>query len=229
MEYIIHGTSEENLLQILKDGYIDNIKKKKSTRLLDDDTKQIFTQIIYKNILNQSYQDPHWLSCCIVLDKKILRDYPFYATCIGGNYNHFEKAFEKEEDAIYVKGVEKEEVPIYVKGVGNLKRIPRLTRLKKEINRYMHNKNLSAVTFIHSHEILFGQKIYLKDYCKCVTYKFFPNKTYDEKIEKMLYLKEQKLKKACLRLNIPFKKVPFSKDFPMKGIGINNFIKKVEE
>ena len=48
-EFIIHGTLYKNLLKILKDGYIDNNPDKKNLDYISN-PKQIFTQLIYKNI-----------------------------------------------------------------------------------------------------------------------------------------------------------------------------------
>jgi hypothetical protein len=39
MEYIIHGTTKKNLLEILKSGYINHSKKRNSNRILDKDSK----------------------------------------------------------------------------------------------------------------------------------------------------------------------------------------------
>jgi tRNA U34 2-thiouridine synthase MnmA/TrmU len=93
----------------------------------------------------------------------------------------------------------------------------------------MRHKTVDNVSFIHSHEILFGQKIYLKDYCKCITYLLNPRHISDEESKKRLYSEIKKIEKACSILNIPFKQIDVSKDYPMKGIGINHFIKKVEQ
>ena len=55
LEYIIHGTNDDNLIKILKDGYIDNNPSKKDIILLrDNPSKQIFTQLIYKDIPNEN-------------------------------------------------------------------------------------------------------------------------------------------------------------------------------
>ena len=158
-EYIVHGTPEINLLMILKDGYINNIHVKKSLKILEDmDPKQIFTQLLYKNIPNQEYQICHWNKCAIILDKKILQDYPFYACKVGHFYENFNNAFENNSERVFVKGC------------GNLKKIPNLKKLKTVIKKRMVNEILGSVSFIHSHEILFNQKIYLKDYCLCIIY-----------------------------------------------------------
>ena len=64
-EYIIHGTSDENLIKILKDGYIDNKPIKKDIIILKDKpSNQIFTQLIYRDIPEQHDQRPHWENVC---------------------------------------------------------------------------------------------------------------------------------------------------------------------
>lgn len=68
LEYIIHGTNDDNLIKILKDGYIDNNPSKKDIILLrDNPSKQIFTQLIYKDIPNEKRNNGHWWSSAIVL------------------------------------------------------------------------------------------------------------------------------------------------------------------
>jgi hypothetical protein len=54
-EYIIHGTQTKNLIKILHDGYIDNDPDKKYMAMLGEwgKTKQIFAQLIYKDIPNE--------------------------------------------------------------------------------------------------------------------------------------------------------------------------------
>ena len=67
-EYIIHGTKIENIIKILQDGYIDNKPKKRDIIVLQNKpSNQIFTQLVYKNITNQSNQTPHWWNCAIIL------------------------------------------------------------------------------------------------------------------------------------------------------------------
>jgi len=123
-EYIIHGTSYLNIESILKDGFIsiNNKKKKVEQKMINEEINQIFTQLVYRNIPNEKIQIPHWGTYVIVLDKKILKDYPFYSCKIGGFYDKFNNAFLSEDDKIFVKSK------------GNLKRIPNLTKLKNIIN-----------------------------------------------------------------------------------------------
>jgi len=57
-EYIIHGTNDKTLLNILSCGYIDINRNNPVT--INNDIKQIFTQIIYKNLPNNEFYTPHY-------------------------------------------------------------------------------------------------------------------------------------------------------------------------
>ena len=151
-EYIIHGTQPENLIHILQDGYIDTKPPKKyMTMLKNKPPNQIFTQLVYKDIPNQKEQIQHWFSCVIILDKNILKDYPFYATDIGGFRDNFNNGLSNENAIIY--------------GDGNLTKMPNLTKLKNKINKKMEHNFLGNAEFMHTHEILFNRKIPLDKYC----------------------------------------------------------------
>ena len=142
-DYIIHGSRLENLIKILQCGYINNKPMKKDIIMLKyKPSNQIFTQLIYRNIPNEKKQKPHWWNCVIVLDKKILKDYPFYATRVGGFTNKFENGKTSEHTIIY--------------GEGNLDRMPNLTKLKNIINKVCENDTFDSDTFTHSNEILFN-------------------------------------------------------------------------
>ena len=171
-EYIVHGTTPQNLIKILQDGYIDNKPSKKHiTMLQDKPSNQIFTQLVYKDIPNQKEQIQHWFSCAIILDKNILKDYPFYATDIGGFKDKFENGMN--ENAI-----------IY--GDGNLTKMPNLTKLKNKINKKMkENKFLGNVEFMHTHEILFNRKIPLDKYCIKILLKICKHSKIIDKIIKL--------------------------------------------
>ena len=151
-EYIIHGTTVKNLEDILNSKYIEaNINKKNKGMLQDNSVNQIFTQLLYRNLPNENIQIPYWFDCAIILDKKILKDYPFYATITGGFLNNFNDAFIKNPKQ-----------NIYAKGKGNLQRIPNLKNLKNNIENTMKKYIiLKSVQFMHSHEILFNKKIIL--------------------------------------------------------------------
>ena len=205
-EYIIHGTQIENLIHILQDGYITNNPKKKDIAMLKDKpSHQIFTQLVYKDIPNQSNQTVHWGTCAIVLDKQLLKDYPFYATRIGGFSDKFENGKTNEDTIIY--------------GDGNLTKMPNLTKLKNSINKNLINNSVGGVTFMHSHEILFNQNIPLNKYCNVIMMKR-KKKEYEPKlIEKLLKLSKE--------TNIPLK----FRDYKLIGKNekpIDNFIDSIE-
>jgi len=121
--YIIHGTFDKNVESILKSGYIEANKNKRPHKILDDSqsVNQIFTQLVYRNLLNENNQITHWCPYCFILDIKILKDYLFYATSIGSFRNTFSYAFIKNAKKIYIKG--------------NLKNIPNLKKLKEKIEK----------------------------------------------------------------------------------------------
>jgi hypothetical protein len=197
-EYIIHGTTEVNLIKILKAGYIDNNPSKKDLLMLKEwgaKTKQIFTQLIYKDIPNEKNQKPHWYGAAIVLDKQLLKDYPFYATHIGGFTDKFENGKTSEKTLVY--------------GEGNLSRMPNLTKLKNAISKRM------SFDFMHSHEILFNQKIPLDTYCKCIIV-----------FGASLSLKDrQNMIELANKINIPLK---IYVDKKRQYNGLNNFIDMIE-
>ena len=205
-EYIIHGTQIENIIKIIQDGYIDNKPKKKDIIILQDKpSNQIFTQLVYKDIPNQADVVPHWWNCAIVLDKKILKDLPFYATRIGGFSDKFENGKTNEETIIY--------------GDGKLTKMPNLTKLKNVINKNLINNNLGGVEFMHSHEILFNQKIPLDKYCILIMMKS-KKKYYEHKlIDKLIKLSKEK------NISIKFR------DYKLRGKNekpIDNFINSIE-
>ena len=202
-EYIIHGTNSVNLLNILNNGYIDNTPPKKHIMMLNDNPpKQIFTQLIYKDLPNEKIERPLWFNCAIVLDKKILKDYPFYATHIGGFKDKFENGKTNAETFVY--------------GDGNLSIMPNLTKLKNEISKRLNNfKSLSGVNFMHSHEILFNRKIPLDTYCKCII--VFGGSLSQKDRENM--------KELANKINIPLK---IYIDKKRQFNGLNNFIDMIE-
>ena len=205
-EYIIHGTKVENLSKILQDGYINNKPSKKDIIILQHKpSNQIFTQLVYKDIPNQADVIPHWWDCAIVLDKKILKDLPFYATRIGGFSDKFENGKTNEETIIY--------------GDGNLNKMPNLTKLKNVINKRMKRDNLYGDEFIHSHEILFNQKIPLDKYCITIIMRW--NKTYygSKLVDKLIKLSKEQ------NISIKFR------DDKLRGKNekpIDNFIDSIE-
>jgi hypothetical protein len=178
-EYIVHGTLYNNLIKILKDEHIDN-NPPKNTMYFEKAPKQIFTQLVYKDIPYESNQNPFWFDAGIVLKKEILKDFPFYATKIGGYSNKFKDGLNKENSIIY--------------GLGKLSRYPNLKKLKEVINNHkIPNFETLPINFTHSHEILFGRKIPIKKYCECII--IYKNDKFDY----------NKIKKICDKLNIPLK------------------------
>ena len=207
-EYIIHGTKVENLIKILQDGYINNKPLKKDIIILQDKpSNQIFTQLVYKDIPNQADVVPHWWNCAIVLDKKILKDLPFYATRIGGFSDKFENGKTNEETIIY--------------GDGNLTKMPNLTKLKNVINKRLeaNNHHFKSLKFIHSHEILFNQKIPLDKYYIKIMLIGKKNQFDSKIIDKILNLAKEK------NISIKFR------DYKLRGKNekpIDNFIDSIE-
>ena len=206
-EYIIHGTQPEILVKILEDGFIDNNPTKLT--MLDKKTKQIFTQLVYYDIEGQEGQRPHWYSCAIVLDKKILKDFPFYANDIGRFQDKFENGKTAKGTIIY--------------GDGNLTKMPNLTKLKNIINRNLKGSLDGSLDFMHSHEILFNKKIPLDKYCLKIMIYF----TKDE--FKKMELSDKYTKKIielAKQHNIPVKFRDYKNGKTDKVI--NNFIDSIE-
>lgn len=201
-EYIIHGTSDENIENILKNCYIDTHPSKKHQQILQKSINQIFTQLIYSNLPNEEFQRSHWFPYAIVLKKNILKKLPFYATHIGSFYDNFNDAFKNDS------------LEIYAKSKGNLTRMPNLKKLKQKINDKMSENNSDSVSFIHSHEILFNTKIYLKDFCECIIY--YGKSDVPKNIVKL-----------CSKLNIPITNYSCKEKF--KEYGLNNFITLIRQ
>lgn len=218
-EYIIHGTMEEQLVKILKDGYINNNPNKKYfIGYYDKKPKQIFTQLVYYDIPNQANIKPHWWNIAIVLDKKILKDYPFYATNVKGFKKNFNNGLiNNDTNPKYDKN-------IIVRSKGKLSKIPSLTKLKKVISKKLTQKVPSLMRheqFEYSHEILFNKKIPLDKYCVKIMIIGKKNQYKDNKtIEEILKLAKER--------NIPVK----FRDYKLRGNNekpINNFLNSIEK
>ena len=201
-EYIIHGTSYLNIESILKDGFIsiNNKKKKVEQKIINEEINQIFTQLIYRNIPNEKIQRPHWGNYVIVLDKKILKDYP--SCWLGSFSNNWNDAYK-----------------VLAKTKGKLKRMPNLTKLKNIINNYLDNLFSyyfsDYAIFVYSHQILFNKNIPLKKYCLCIIYSG--------------EMKEipQKIIELAKKLEIPIKNKSLEKDGDYRGI--NDLIDIIEK
>ena len=150
-EFIIHGTPIENLNSILNDKHIKI--KPKDRVFIHNDLNQIFTQLIFKNIPNEEFQNFHWFNVGIILHKKILKDLPFYANNLGDFSNSFNDGIKRKD--------------LLAKGNGDLKKYPDLKRLRTHIKNSL-KKAITSADFILSHEILFNQNISLEKYCVCI-------------------------------------------------------------
>jgi hypothetical protein len=205
-QYIIHGTP--NIIKILEDGYINNNVSKKDLYVLNKSSGQIFTQLIFYDLPNESIQQPCWGAYSIVLNTEILKDLPFYATNIGGFLNNFQDAFSDKCKDTYKQN------EIIIKSPGYLSKIPNLRKLKNFIKKRMIHLSTDETAFIHSHEILFGQKIYLKDYCKCIVIRE------DESKEDYI-----QIKMLCDKLDIPLVVRELRKDKIYRYYtGLNNLL-----
>ena len=123
-EYIIHGTSDENIIKILKAGYINNNPSKKDLLMLNEmdiKTKQIFTQLIYKDIHNEKYQKPRTKAAFVewIKDKK--------------NKNKG-KTQEVKIDVFNKNALKKNNIG---KQMGGGRKISRKTRTKSKSKRHM--------------------------------------------------------------------------------------------
>ena len=151
--YIIHSTFQKNTLSILQDGYLDT-SKENNQNILGKPIDQIFTQMIYRDIPFESNQKPYWWDDCFILSTKILKDKKFYGTIGLGFCDKFEDCMDYNNSK-----------PDII-GKGKLKKIPNLTKFKSKLYQHMKNKlYLGNLRFMHSHEILFKNRINLKKYC----------------------------------------------------------------
>lgn len=83
-------------------------------------------QLVYRDIPNEQYEIPCYGQYAFILDKRILKDLPFYA----GNIACFENI---KPDGSY----DKKNNSIYIHGKGKYKRMPCLNKLKNEIKGSM--------------------------------------------------------------------------------------------
>jgi hypothetical protein len=213
--YVIHGTTLDNLIHILKSGCLET-NPKHAKKFLDEEhynPHQIFTQILFKDLPDEVHQRPHWWGVGIVLDKKILKEQKWYATRIGGFREHFDDAFnQNSEDA---KILAKNENP-------NVARIPSLKKLKTHITSRMESHLLGEAEFIHSHEVLFGENISLEEYGLAIICPRGFTKILSEK-------NREYITRRCAELGVPLILYGNSKRIIHKEIlGINKFIDLVD-
>ena len=97
--------------------------------------------------------------------------------------------------------------------------MPILTKLKNIINKKLINMKNGAVTFMHSHEILFNQKIPLDKYCITIIMRW--NKTYygSKLVDKLIKLSKEK----NISINFRDEKLRGKNEKP-----IDNFIDSIE-
>lgn len=151
--YLLHSTLLSNLLPIVRDKKLRVTGKRKGLLAKEDQTDQIFTQIIYKGIPYEADQYPYLFDVCFVLDIRILKDFPFYGVFFGGFSPSFKEGMRDKKYH-------------YIQGKGGYQRLPSLTKLKKLINETFKKRPwLNKISFSHSHEILLGDDIPLKKYC----------------------------------------------------------------
>jgi hypothetical protein len=213
--YIIHGTQSNNAIKILKDGYIKiNHENNIDGTYIKYNINQIFTQLLYRNIINENNQKPFWFNTCFIFKKEILKKYPFYAVGpIGSFYDNFDEGMKKDSNKI-----------IY--GKGNLKIMPKLQKLKDFINLKM-KKNKTINDFIHSHEILFGNNLQLDDCIGIIYIQIVKDnrEPYFENDKKLI----NNLKKLSKKYNLFVKigQINYKNRF-ITGYGLNNFIDLIE-
>jgi hypothetical protein len=184
VEYVIHGTSVNNIFHILESGKLET-NPKHAQKFLDENRwnpNQIFTNILIRDLPNEERQKAYWFGFGIVLDKKILKDKKWYATKIGGFFEKFTDAFKNNDET--------QQLVLSRNRKGNASRMPNIARLKNHIinDRMDNTLSLGESGFIHSHEVLFGEDIPLAEYgiCILVQEKLFNkilNKTQQDKIK----------------------------------------------
>lgn len=223
--YVIHGTSLDNLEQILKKGVLET-NPKNAQKFLDKehfDPKQIFTQILFNDLPDEENQRPHWFSVGIVLDKRILKDKKWYATGIGGFLEKFTDAF-KDKDTCKGKDKDNTKINILAKNElrpGQAARIPSLSKLKKHISARLEKGGLNDVEFMHSHEVLFGEDISLEEYGVGI---MIVEWVYNKILTKA---QQDKMNARCKELGIPIILYNGTRRL-IKPLGINNAIELID-
>ena len=186
VEYVIHGTSFDNIFHILESGKLET-NPKHAAKFLDKkywNPKQIFTNILLRDLPSEEEQKAYWLGLGIVLDKRILKDKKWYATYIGSFFDKFEDAFEDNDET--------RNLVLSKNPKADASRMPNIARLKNvivgSIKQHSDKKSFGKVAFNYSHELLFGEDISLAEYgiCILVQERLFNkvlNKTQQDKIK----------------------------------------------
>jgi hypothetical protein len=218
--YIIHGTLLDNLSQILATGKLE-INPRNATRFLDPDhfnPHQIFAQILFKDLPHQETQLPHWFMCGIILDKSILKAYKWYATRIGEFYERFEDAFKatKQEPNTHNTILAKNANP-------GASRIISLATLKKHIITQLAAGALGETSFIHSHEVLFGEDISLAKWGVAIMVREWAFCNMISKAE------QTAIKTKCQELGLPLVMYGGNQRSRYWTIGLNKMINLIDE
>lgn len=230
--YVIHGTSLNNLSHILKSSQLET-HPKYGRKFLDTEhynPHQIFTQILFTDLPNESNQRPHWSEVGIVLDKKILKDKKWYATRIGSFLEQFNNAFKTESNKKQLTQEHQDSGILARNAKPNAARIPSLKKLKDHITNEIGNnlikpKGLCELNFMHSHEVLFGENISLEEYGVAIVFSKWAFN--NDKIcapAKRVYITRR-----CAELGVPLILYGDSKRSNKKdALGINKFIRLID-
>jgi hypothetical protein len=160
-----------------------------------------------------------------VLSKQLLKDYPFYATRIGGFLDNFQDAFKIKNDGKDDEKDENDKNDKKIKNIiikspkGGLSRMPNLIKLKNVINDYCKiDSSMEKFTYSHSHEILFGNDIPLDKYCVAVLANSYTNDKENHELEKL-----------CSTLHIPYHRMEkVERKDRFKPYGLNKFLGLVD-
>jgi hypothetical protein len=153
--YILHSTSEDNVLPILQSRKL-LAGKHPYIKILTSDLNhdQLFAQLIYKGIPYEKEQNPFRYYACFIIDAYVLRDQSFYAVDFASFGDTFRDGFNNTKPNYHL-----------AIGKGKYKILPALTKLKAHINNFFKTKpRFKNASFLYSHEILFGKPISLKNY-----------------------------------------------------------------
>lgn len=217
--YVIHGTTLDNLIHILKSGCLET-NPKYAKKFLDEEQynpHQIFTQILFKDLPDEAHQRPHWWGVGIVIDKKLLKEQKWYATTLGGFREDFLDAFKQDSPG--------EEILAKNENPSTARRIPSLKKLKDYITSRMRAGGLGDIEFMSSHEVLFGKDISLEEYGVAIT---CPRWTFNN--EKILTEKNREyITRRCHELGMPLILYGSEKRYIHKEmLGINKFINLID-
>ena len=188
VEYVIHGTYFDNIFHILESGKLETNPQNASKNYYGkgQNPKQIFTNILLRDLPNQEKQVAYWGDVGIVLDKRILKAKKWYATLISSFLDKFDDAFEDNDET--------RNLILSKNQKANASRIPSIARLKNIIinliKQHSDKNSFGNLAFTHSHELLFGEDISLAEYGICILvqerlFNKILNKTQQDKIKEL--------------------------------------------